>query len=90
MGKDDEELDGISCTTLDENEFEGLGFSISRFLVKNFETDDNNLVFLSSFALRFRLLAPISNLFFGSFFINKILKFKLYTKNIFFFLYLLI
>jgi hypothetical protein len=35
-------LDGIFCTTLAKNEFEGLGFSISRFLVKNFETDGNN------------------------------------------------
>jgi len=98
MGENGEELDGISCTTLDENEFEGLGFSISRFLVKNFVTDGNNLVFLSSSALRFLLLAPLSNLFFESFILNKILKFKLYTKNItilylkqyIFFLYLLI
>lgn len=82
MGEDGEGLDGISCISLDENEFEGLGFSISRFLVKNFETDGNNLDFLSSSALRFRLLAPLSNLFFGLFIVNKMFKFKLYTKII--------
>lgn len=40
-GDDGEVLNGISCTTMAKNEFEGqgLGFSISNILVKNFETD---------------------------------------------------